>query len=164
MIVYSTDVLHQVNNEATFSVGLEVNHITESPISKSWAINWYVVFPAPVVNALLVLDLLTYSCDDFSWTENGSLFLLLFVHLLNEWQEPGLKQRVVMVWNQSVSDSVDSLFPQLLAWEGEVSNVGWGHSFHDVFLDTSASGDDAINHFVLAQVPDVLSHSTGGHV
>jgi len=62
-VVQKTNVLHKIDNKSSLSPGVKVNDITESSIGESRAENWDVVLPAPVVDAIGVIDLLTNASD-----------------------------------------------------------------------------------------------------
>jgi len=62
---------------------VEVDHVSEGTISKGRAVDRNIVLPAPVIDTLLVVDLLTDSGYNFLRREYSSLLLLLLVHLLH---------------------------------------------------------------------------------
>lgn len=82
-IINKLNVLNKVYYESLFFPRVEIYHIAECTICKSRTVNRNVVFPAPVVDRSLVLDLFSNPSNNFAWSENCSLLLLLFVAFLD---------------------------------------------------------------------------------
>lgn len=108
-IIEQTNVLHEINNKARLSPCLEVDDISESSVSEGRAEDIDIVLPAPVVDAVLIVNLLTDAGDNLRGCENGALILLLLMHLFDKRQEPLLKQSVVLVGDDEVADTVQTL-------------------------------------------------------
>jgi hypothetical protein len=123
-----------------------------------------VILPAPIVNALLIVDLFSHSVDNHARRPDGTLLSLLFMHFLNDGDHERLQLAIIHVWNNQVSDSIEALHPEGLAVKVEVPNVVRGEALHKVFLNTTSGCDDAIYHLVLTKISDVLSHSARRHV
>ena len=66
-IVERSDVLHEVNDETRLSPRLKVDDVTQSSVCEGGAVHRDLILPAPVVNALLIVDSLPDSIDDLSW-------------------------------------------------------------------------------------------------
>ena len=92
--------MDDVNDEAWLSPFVKVDHITEGTISEGRTVDRDVVLPAPVVDAVWVVNLLSDACYDLGWSEDLAFFLLLFEHIVHEREEPFLEERVVLVWNE----------------------------------------------------------------
>jgi len=56
--------LDDVADETWLSPFVEVYHITEGTVGESWTVYRDVVLPAPVGEAVFVLNLFTNACDD----------------------------------------------------------------------------------------------------
>jgi hypothetical protein len=123
-----------------------------------------VILPAPIINALLVVDFFAHSVDDHARRPDGSLLSLLFVHFLNDWDHERLQLAIIHIWNNQVSYSIEALHPEGLAVKVEVPNVVRGEALHEVLLNTTGGCDDTIYHLVLAKISDVLSHTARCHV
>ena len=115
---------------------------------------------------ILVIKLFAHSPCDLRRCKELSIIggLLFSMHLLDQFYEPSLEQGVVVVRHNQISNPVQSLLSQLLALELEIAHVMVSEKLHEIFLDSSASGHYARDHAVLAQVPNVLSHSAGCHI
>ena len=55
--------MYEVADEASLSPRVEVDYITQGPISEGRAVNGYLILPAPVVDAVLILDFLSDPSD-----------------------------------------------------------------------------------------------------
>ena len=97
-----------------------------------------VIFPAPIINALLVVDFFAHSVDDHARRPDGTLLSLLFVHLLNYGDHERLEFAIIHVWNNKVSDSIEALHPESLAIKVEVPDVMRGETLHEVLLNTTS--------------------------
>ena len=115
LIIKKSNVLGDINDEASFLIGVEVNDITDCAISQCWSMHRDVILPAPIVNALLIVYFLPHSIDDHARRPDGTLLLLLFVHLLNYGNHERLQLAIIHVWDNKVSDSVEALHPKRLA-------------------------------------------------
>ena len=112
-IIKQTNVLNEVNDKASLTPSVEVNDVSEGSISEGWAEDRNIVLPAPVINAVFVVDLLSDALDDLRGGEDGALFLLLFEHLLNQGEEPSLQECVVLVGHDKVTNAIKALITQL---------------------------------------------------
>jgi len=92
------------------------------------------------------------------------LLFLLTEHFLDDWKEPLFKQGVILVRHDQIANAIKSLLSQSRALKAEVSDIAGREAFHDVFLDAARSRHNLINHLVLAEIANVLSHTTRGHV
>ena len=88
------------------------------------------------------------------------IFFLFFSHLSTQRKKKALKFDIVIVGNKKVSHSAMSIQPILNIIHVELSNVESAHTFHDIFLNTTSCSHDAIDHFMLSQVANDVSHST----
>lgn len=163
-VIQQTDVLHEVNDKARLAPCVEVDDVSEGPVGERRAENGDLVLPAPVVDAVLVVNFLAHASYDLGRRENCALLFLFPEHLLHQGQEPLLKQDVVVVWHDQVANAVQALLAQDRALEAEVSNVARRQALHDVFLNAACRSDNLVDHFVLAEVADVLAHAARGHV
>lgn len=46
----------------------------------------------------------------------------------------------------------------------ELSQMEGSHAFHQIFLNSTCSCDDAVDHSVLGQISDNISNTTGSHI
>ena len=106
LIIQKSNVLGDVNDEASFLIGVEVNDVTDCAISQGWSMDRDVIFPAPIVNALLVVDLFAHSVDDHARRPDGALLFLLFVHLLNDGDHERFQFAIIHIRDNQVSNSV----------------------------------------------------------
>ena len=95
---------------------------------------------------------------------NFATLLLLFKHFFDNWEEPTLQQRVVLVWHNQIANTVQALLSQVPPFERKVTNIAICHALHDVFFNSACCRHDTIDHLVLAQIANVLSHATTGHI
>ena len=56
--------MDDIANETWLSPLVEVNHITKGTVSECWAVDRDFVLPAPVVDAVFVVNLFTNARDD----------------------------------------------------------------------------------------------------
>ena len=163
-IVQQADVLHEVHDEARLTPRVEVDNVAQRAVSEGRTEDGDLVLPAPVVNALLIVDFFAHPSDYFRGREDDPLFFLLAVQLLHQRQKPGLEKAIVLIWHDQVTDTIEALLAKHRAFEAKVSNVARSQALHDIFLDTPCRGHDLVNHFVLAEVAYVLAHATRCHV
>lgn len=71
---------------------------------------------------------------------------------------------IVVHGDKQVACAIDTLLPKSLALEVEIAYVERSHALHEVLLDTSASSHNGVDHFVLAKIANVLSHTARAHV
>ena len=92
--------MDDVNDEAWLPPLIEVDHITEGTVGESGTVDRNFVLPAPVVDAVWVVNLLSDARDNLGWSKDLAFLLLLFEHIVHEREEPFLEERVVLVWNE----------------------------------------------------------------
>lgn len=73
-------VLDDVKVEVIF-VGVGEEDVSDSAVSDSRAEDWNVVLIAPIVDALLIVNLLAEPMNEFAGCPANVIFLLLFGHL-----------------------------------------------------------------------------------
>ena len=66
-VIEQTDVLHQVDDEASLSPSVEVHDVAEGSVSEGGAEDRNFVLPTPVVDAIFIVNFFTDACDDFRW-------------------------------------------------------------------------------------------------
>ena len=115
-VIEQPDILDKVDNKSRLPVRLEINDIAKSAVGKCGTEYIDAVFPAPVVDAFFVVDALSDLCNDFGWRKDCALLFLLLMHLFNDGQEPLLKQGVVLVRHDQISDSVQALVTKCLSF------------------------------------------------
>jgi len=163
-VVKQSDILSNIDNKAVLSPRLEVDDVSEGAICEGGAEDGNIVLPAPVVDAIFIIDLLTDFGDDFLGCENGALRLLLIVHLLDQGLEPRLEVLVVDVGHDQVANSVEALLSEVGAAQAEVAHVAVCHALHDVLLNATRRRHDHVHHLVLAQVANVFTHAAASHI
>ena len=143
---------------------MEVDDVTNSSVSDGWTEDWDLVLPTPVVNAVFVVNGLTKSVNDFARCKDLTSLLGIQIHVVNLRHHKGLQLTVGGIGHNYVANPVDSLESHFSAVEEEVSHVVRSHTLHEILFKTSTRSDDAVNHLVLAEILNVLSHSTRRHV
>merc|ERR1712157_10596 len=63
-IVKKLNILDDINDEPCLSPSIEVDHIAECTICERRTVDWDFIFPAPVVDAVFIIDLLTNPSND----------------------------------------------------------------------------------------------------
>ena len=86
------------------------------------------------------------------------------MHLLDLWQEPSFQKFVVFVGHNNITNSIEAFCSESFAVKIEVSNVHRGKTFDEILLNSACGRDNAVNHFMLAQVLNILSHPAGNHI
>ena len=114
-IIQQSDILYQVHDKARVLVRIEEDDVTKGSICKGRAKDRDVILPAPIVDAIFIIDLLSHTGDDLLRRENLTFLLLLLVHLLHHRLKPFLQKLIVLVWNYEVSNSVKTFLSQLLS-------------------------------------------------
>ena len=156
-------VLNDIKVEVILErVGKEA--VSDGSISESRAKDRNVVLIAPVVDAFLVVDFLSKSMDELARSPSDIILFLLFGHLGKKRKQKAFKFDIVVVGNQQVSDPAMSVKSVLDVVHVELSQMEGAQALHDIFLNASSGRNDAVDHLVLRQVADDVSHSTGGHV
>lgn len=77
--------------------------------------------------------------------------LLLFQHLVENRDDPVFESAVIVVWDNEITDAVQTLLAQVGAWGAEGSHVCVAETFDEVLLNATSSGDDGGNVLVLNQ-------------
>lgn len=159
-IVYFSNVLYYINYEALFLISLKVNNISKSTISNGRTKNWNIILPAPIVDAFLIVYFFSNSINDFTRTPNCTLSLLFFMHLLNNRFKERFELAIVSIRHNQITNSIKALEPQVLSLKIEISHIMMTLALHNILFNTSSCSDNAINHLMLAKVPDIFSHAT----
>mmetsp|Transcript_7046 Transcript_7046/g.7985 ORF Transcript_7046/g.7985 Transcript_7046/m.7985 type:complete len:284 (+) Transcript_7046:278-1129(+) len=158
------NVLQNVDDKAAFVEVVEKQIVSDRSVGQSWAEHWDVILPAPVVSALFVVDRLAHPVDDHARREDRALLNLLFVHLFNQRQKKFLKLSVTFIRSQHVADPINAGVSQLSSANRKVADVKVAEALDEVLLDAAGCSDDAVHHFMLAEVSDDVPHSTADHV
>ena len=66
-IVELSNILNEVNDEALLTPSIKIDDISKCTISEGRTVDRNIILPAPVINALLVIDLLTDACYNLGW-------------------------------------------------------------------------------------------------
>ena len=111
-VIQKANILDKVDNETSLAPSIEIDDIAKGTICESRAKYGYVIFPAPVVNAIFIVYFLSNACYYLRRRKNGSLLLLFFEHLLDYGQEPLLKKCVILVWHYKITNPVQTLLSQ----------------------------------------------------
>jgi len=102
--------------------------------------------------------------DELARSPPDIILFLLFGHFSKNRQQETFKLDIIVIGNKQVSNStmpVESVFDIIHV---ELSHMEGAQAFHDVFLDSTSRSDDAIDHLMLGQITNDISHSAGGHV
>jgi hypothetical protein len=83
---------------------------------------------------------------------------------MKQWKQKLFQLYVVGVRYQNISDSTVSTQPVFLIVHGVVANMKSSQCFHQIFFNTAGCCNDTVDHFVLSEVSDDVSHATGAHV
>mmetsp|Transcript_29539 Transcript_29539/g.72876 ORF Transcript_29539/g.72876 Transcript_29539/m.72876 type:complete len:485 (+) Transcript_29539:130-1584(+) len=169
------DVAHEVEHEPRFLVRVKEEHVPNGPVCERRAVDGDVVLGAPVVDALLVVDLEAHPPDHARRRPRLPAHDRLVRHLVEQRHEPLLELAVVLVGHEHVPDAVQPLQPQRLAVElepvdharvesGVPPQVRGREALDEILLDAPRRGDDAVHHLVLAQEADRLAHPARRHV
>ena len=84
--------------------------------------------------------------------------------LIDNGEEPALKESVVFGWYDKITNTIPSFFSELRPIHLILANKARSHALHNIFFNTTCRGHDAVDHFVLAKIADVFTHTTGCHV
>ena len=124
---------------------VEVEHVAQAAIGQGGAEDGDVVLPGPVVDRLLVVDLLAQTVDHLARRPvHGFVrllaLLLLGQHGVEDGQHPVLEGAVVVVGHDEVADAVEALCAQAGAGGGEVAQIGGPQALDEVLLDAAEIG------------------------
>lgn len=86
------------------------------------------------------------------------------MHFLYQRKDPVFEFIIVCTWNNRVSLSVQLLVSKFSSFHLKIPHKCWGQTFHKIFFYTACCGNDAVDHLVLAKIPDDLSHSTRDYI
>lgn len=93
-----------------------------------------------------------------------AIFFLVFVHFFDKGKEPGLEQTVIFVGDNEVADTVEAAITKSFTVKVEITDITRSHTLHNVFFNSTTGCHNAIDHLVLAKIPNVLAHSTANHI
>lgn len=165
------DVLHDVYAQLLGRrlERVEVQHVAQAAVGQGRAEDGNVVLPGPVVDRVLVVDLLAQAVDHLAWRPVHRLvrllaLLLLGQHGVEDGQHPVLEGAVVVVGHDEVADAVQALCTQAGAGRGELAQVGRAQTLDEVLLDAAGRGDDGGDMLVLYQVAQRLAQARGDQV
>jgi hypothetical protein len=125
---------------------------------------------APIVNRLLIVDLLSQPPDNVTRRPNHALLpdlvlpsLLLLHHPVQDRQHPILKRAIVRVRHNEIPNPIHALAPQLppLFLEPLRGEVGLPEALDKVFFDAAGGGDEAGDEGVFDEVEDDFAQAGG---
>lgn len=105
-VVQFLDILDEIDNKAFVFPRVEIDDITERTIRKRRTVDRNVIFPAPVVDRVFVVDLFSEACDNLLRSKKDAVSFLFFVHFVDEGEEPRLEESVVFGGDEHIADTV----------------------------------------------------------
>lgn len=162
-LVDFSDVLDDVEDEVVF-VGVGEEHIADSAVGYGWAEYGDVVFVAPVVDALGVVDLFAEPSDHLARSPDDFLFDLLLIHLCKNRQQEFLQPHIVFCRDQYIPYPTVEVLPVIGIIHVEIPQEEVIQALHNILLNPSPTGNNTVNHLMLSQVPHNIPHPTRRHI
>ena len=115
-------ITSNVANESfsAFFIRHEVHAVSDCSISQCWRKDWNIIFVAPIVNAfffiwkVIIIQFFAHSINDIRGSKYSfkSWINLLLMQLSEKWLEPCFEHMIVMIRNDKISCSIQTLISQ----------------------------------------------------